>query len=290
MKNFEVILKETVKDVAKEDGLNRYLSAGGESRVLEMISREGEPDMANINDLLHEIFDKDQASSIFSIASEKYENNIVQEKDMDDMMSIVSEAASIPSDISDDVNIEKFARILQTDGDEIMSLITEARKIRMAMGKMGPERSQENEPQTVVTHTTPSVNIEPPANLIPVSEASPLPEAPKAELTLDMEISDFIKRQNEPSSLDIMDFTRYLKNKGYCFEENTVLEKIYLGIEDRKRKDREKVLEEIERFLEKYDYPSEDQIGSFIESLKNKDIRYGRHEIKSMINLALLSK
>jgi hypothetical protein len=200
---------------------------------------------------------------------------------------------------------EKFSKFFETDDEEVKSLISGARKIRMAMGKgdidiqaiesqipvnIAPDTTGKNENRAVIQ-----------AGDIKVEAASPVYEntekkleiknKPKINHNLDdnernvaREIEEFVKRQKEPTSIDIMDFTRDLKHKGYYFKDNIVLEKIYLGIEQQKKEEKQLVLEAVCKFLDSNDDPDIDDMESFIDKLKHDGIKYDRYEIRRMIS------
>ena len=100
-----------------------------------------------------------------------------------------------------------------------------------------------------------AITIKPQAIAEPVSE-------------IDREIAQFAYGQTAYSSIDIIDFIRYLKDKGYSFEECIVLEKIYVKIEERKKEARSTIEKEVEGIFKGAQAPFEPEIIGLIEHLK----------------------
>ncbi|HTY91961.1 MAG TPA: hypothetical protein VMC84_12365 [Methanocella sp.] len=107
---------------------------------------------------------------------------------------------------------------------------------------------------------------------------------------LEKEIGAFIGARKAYSSVDIMDFIRYLKDKGYHFQENSVLESVYTWVEERKSRERAALLADIQSFLDRMPWPTESEVSAYIDHKKSEGIMCESSEIKRMILVEMIRK
>lgn len=108
--------------------------------------------------------------------------------------------------------------------------------------------------------------------------------------TLEGEIRKFIVARKAYSSIDIMDFIRYLKDKGYHFQENIVLADVYTWLEERKSRERAALMADILGFLASTPWPTENEVSAFIEQKKSDGVMCESSEIKRMILVEMIRK
>lgn len=156
---------------------------------------------------------------------------------------------------SDDV----FVKYFNAPSGEVKGLIIEARRVREAMGKDLVDYGHSG---------------------LKVDTVDPI----------DREVSGFVYGRNTYTSLDIMDFVRYLKSKGYSFQESIVLQKVYEKIEKRKKDEKSSLEQQILSFLAETPSPKDDDIQRFLESLPGSGIACDRHEVRRMIRDAKLRR
>jgi hypothetical protein len=127
-----------------------------------------------------------------------------------------------------------------------------------------------------------------------VSIVKPMkPEPVRRALTreeLDAEIGRFADAASAYTSVDIMDFIRYLKDKGYQFQENSVLENVYTLLEERKSRERAVLMADIQTFLDSMPWPAESEVSAYIERKKYEGIICEASEIKRMILVEMIRK
>lgn len=152
---------------------------------------------------------------------------------------------------------EAFAKYFNAPTGEVKGLIIEARRVREAMGK------------EIVDYG----HVE-----LKVDTVDPI----------DREITGFVHGQNTHSSLDILDFTRYLKSKGYSIQECIVLEKVYEKIEQRKKEEKFALEQRIEVLLSEKRAPNEADILKFIDTLGESGLAWNGQEVRRMIRDAML--
>ena len=126
------------------------------------------------------------------------------------------------------------------------------------------------------------------ANTRPIIPAPATGELGKE--TLESEIQTFVEDRKAYSSVDIMDFIRYLKDKGYHFQENSVLESVYTWVEERKSRERALLLTDIQSFLNRMPWPTESEVSAYIDQKKSEGIMCESSEIKRMILVEMIRK
>jgi len=87
-----------------------------------------------------------------------------------------------------------------------------------------------------------------------------------------------------------MDFIRYLKDKGYHFQESSVLESVYTWVEERKSRERAALLADIQSFLDRMPWPTESEVSAYIDHKKSEGIMCESSEIKRMILVEMIRK
>jgi len=222
-----------------------------------------------------------------------------------------------------------FKKYFNADPNHVRDIVNEARRVRMAMGKSinGPVMLEADNPSPDGIMTGPvriakaviEKTLEDKPSMVevigllkmeaampePVPESSP--EAPAAEAPapaevrmphavvvpeseIDREIADFVYGQDACSSIDIMDFIRYLKDKGYSFQEYIVLEKIYVIIEEKKKAARSAIEKEVEGLFMGAQGPAEPEISGFFKRLKSAGLTYEEDDVRRMIRTAALRR
>ncbi|OPY29103.1 MAG: hypothetical protein A4E28_01090 [Methanocella sp. PtaU1.Bin125] len=213
-----------------------------------------------------------------------------------------------------------FARYFDADPGQVRDIVCEARRIRLAMGKPvtestgasgdGAADTSLHAPVTAAEATvektmdtalevapaTPDVR----AAASPVSpgpgraEPCTIPvrprEAADTEPDIDREIRQFAYGQTAHSSMDIIDFIRYLKDKGYSFEESIALEKIYVRIEERKKEDRSAIEKEVEGLFYGARAPPEQDICDLIERLRESGLVFEEMDVRRLVRVAALRR
>ena len=159
----------------------------------------------------------------------------------------------------DETGEDVFVRYFNTPSGEVKGLIIEARRVREAMGKELVDYGHEG---------------------LKIDTVDPI----------EREIAGFVYGRNSFTSLDILDFTRYLKSKEYSFQENIVLEKVYEKIEQRRKEERIVLEQRIAGFISKNPAPNGSELSSFAEGLKDLCIACDRQEVMRMIRYEQLRR
>ena len=305
------ILIDTISGHSGKEGVDRFMKKVSDQRIADTIKKDRSVELFKLMNLLLDIFPEDIASGIMDDTVLKYNEALKHITHKPGLAALRQSrdqsAANRPEAVqrikvhkvtngadtvkTDPVSV-KYAQFFNTEVSEVQDMINEARRIRAAMGKLGPEPAppemnpvdayRERQAVSEETPVTAKINSPEIAEEKPaLSEPAPIPILDDQHL--DMEIMQFIRSHKSPSSIDILDFTRYLKEKGYSIQENTILEKVYITIEEQKSKARTKLVREIRIFLDSTAWPSESDVTSFIEELKQSDTIYDEAEIKQMI-------
>jgi hypothetical protein len=297
MVDITTILQNAILLVAGNEGLARFSKAGYSSRVEKMIHPDGSLDLPRLMNVMLDVFPEEQASAIADNVLEKYVEMSGEEQKR---AEVAVEDARVEEEEPRDLSYEdNLARYLETEASDVRDMINEARKIRMAMGKGAPPKVaigeapwlQEkpravSEIRRVPDHET--VPVEPPR----VSIVKPV-EPRQVELTidrLDTEMKGFVDARKAYTSVDIMDFIRYLKDKGYHFQENSVLEGVYTWLEERKTRERAALLTDIQGFLERTPWPAESEVSAYVDQKKSEGVMCDVSEIKRMILVEMIRK
>lgn len=152
---------------------------------------------------------------------------------------------------------EIFQKYFSAPPDEVKDIVLEARKMRVAMGKEVAVFQRETE------DNDPAVRLE-------------------------REIFGFVYGSTKLSSIEIMDFTRYLRHKGYHFKDYIVLEKIYKDIEERKKENKQILEKRIEALIVADPSLTDASVYGFLENLTITGYIYDRDDVRRMIRDARL--
>jgi hypothetical protein len=239
--------------------------------------------------MLLDVFPGEQASAIMDSVlanymvraggEQKKAQVIVDGKRMD-IVPVVNEA---PCE-------ENLAKYLETDAGDVRDIINEARRIRMSMGKPIPTKVPEfPEEGTRKKPPAPPEPERPKISLVAPFVAAKKPVELNPD-TMEAEVKKFVMVRKAYTSVDIMDFIRYLKDKGYHFQENIVLENVYTRLEERKSMERAALMADIMNFLTHLPWPTESEVSAFIEMKKREGIMCDSSEIKRMILVEMIRK
>ncbi len=265
-------LQSAILYVAGIEGLDKFSRAGYVMKALKVLLPDGSIDLPKLKNMLLDVFPEEQASAIA--------DNVIANHGLE-LATIVAEDG--PSE-------DNLAKYLATDAGDVRDLINEARRIRLAMGKPVPGMA----PQVKLHAEPPEVR---PAFVVPekpsISLVAPfVPEKPAVSGpgTVEAEIRKFVMARTAYTSVDIMDFIRYLKDKGYHFQENIVLENVYTWLEERKSGERAALMADIAGFLELLPWPTEEDVSAFIERKRSEGIMCEAPEIKRMFLVEMIRK
>jgi hypothetical protein len=301
MSDIHVILQNSILYTAGIEGLARFNKAVDNGSVSSIVGQDGSLDLSRLMNMLLDVFHEEQASSIMDNTLARYMEiaNEQQAKEYAELEAVNLEAAK-PAETSPSVDNlvlqggtaavasaqayaeDEIAEYFDSDATEVRNLINEARRIRIAMGKSTPKISKKTD--------TPSPAAEEPKTPPPMDTIRKVSKSMSlSSETLEAEINDIIG-QSALVSIDPMDVIRHLKEKGYYFQENTVLEKVYSRIEERKNKIRDWILHDIQTFLENKTWPNEEDVVSYVKHIKDLGIVYDEAEIRRMILIEMIRK
>lgn len=306
MSDIETILQNSILYVAGMEGLTRFSKAGHGRNTGDIVSMDGSLDLSKLMNMLLDVFPEDQASSIMDSVLAKYVEtaNEIRAKEIEQeqarVHSIVETAMAHPDlkpqnagalpqapAVEEGTYEENLARYLETETSDVKDLINEAKRIRAMMGKSAPPHVP-----VMPAIQSPGKHVTQAPEPMPVQEhvSAAKPVAITDQASLDEEIKAFVGRSKQSSSIDIMDFIRYLKEKGYHFQENKVLEIIYTRLEERKNRERTWLMADIQSYLERNPWPGNDDVSAYIEQKKNEGIIYDGAEIRRMILVEMMRK
>jgi hypothetical protein len=294
-----IILQNAILYITGNEGLVKFGRAGHKTSTGKLVRPDGSLNLPQLMNMLLDVFPEEQASAIADEALLKYMAEVNQQAKAKEY-----EKRAVPAPVKapapEDGYENNLAKYLETDASDVRDLIEEARKIRIAMGKsLPPKIDISREPvlddlehyepvKPVISLVSPkaSVIMAPPVVMAPMAPA----QAELAADVLESEISRFMGAGKAYSSVDIIDFIRYLKDKGYHFQENTVLEKVYTWLDDRKNKERERLMVDIHDLLARTPWPTESEVSAYVEEKKSEGIMCEGSEIKRMILLEMIRK
>jgi hypothetical protein len=296
MGDIGTILRNAILYVAGNEGMDKFNKAGYDMGTRKIIHPDGSLDLQQLMNILLDVFPEEQASAIADNVLAMYVE-IASEEQKKAQVAVEGKRVEIEPSVEDDGPYEdNLAKYLATDASDVRNLINEARKIRMAMGKT-----------VMVKVTAPPEPVyhepveKPPVHVVPESPSISLvaPIVPKkdepapielSQETMEAEIRKFVMARKAYTSVDIMDFIRYLKDKGYHFQENIVLEYVYTWLEERKGRERAALMADILGFLERLPWPTENEVSAFIEQKKCDGVMCESSEIKRMILVEMIRK
>lgn len=299
MGDVATILQNAILYVAGTAGLAKFNKAGYDMGTQRIVRPDGSIDLPMLMNVLLDVFPEAQSSAIADNVLAKYVERSREEQKPVPAAKDKPPATTVPAGKSENGNSyeDNLAIYLETESSDVRDLINEARRIRMAMGKYAPPVSAaavhparapvpvepvpvQNLPSTSARAYDPARTVAPEKTDYPVPRQD-LPEA---------EIKQFVEAGKSYTSVDIMDFIRYLKDKGYHFQENIVLEKVYTLLGERKSRERAMLMADIQGFLERMPWPSEDDVAAYVDRKKNEGMVYESTEIKRMILVEMIRK
>jgi hypothetical protein len=285
------IFQNAILYVAGNEGMEKFSKAGYDTGTRKIIHPDGSLDLPKLMNILLDVFPEEQASAIADNVLAKYVETASEEENKA-QVAVEDRGVEVGPVAKDEPYEDNLARYLVTDASDVRDLINEARRIRIAMGK--PVTMKVTMPPL-----SPGPVSQEPARAEPekpaISIVAPIvpkagPEAEMSSEALDEEIRKFVMARKAYTSVDIMDFIRYLKDKGYHFQENIVLENVYTWLEERKSRERAALMADILGFLERLPWPTENEVSAFIEQKKNDGIMCEGSEIKRMILVEMIRK
>lgn len=253
MGDFLAILQDAIVHVAGSEGLEKFQRAGKSEEAKRISGTDGSLDLQELMGMLGGVFTDEQSSAIADRVLAGY---------------VGVKAVEGDGEARDEACADSLAKYLEADAGDMRGLLDEARRIRVAMGK--ESRAAE------------------PIHPIHVSHPQEPREEGPGEATLDGEVRNFVRSRRAPTSVEIMDFIRYLRDKGYPFQEKVILEKVYEEIEELKSLERVKLIEDIQAFLKGVPWPSEGEVSAYIERKKGEGVLCERAEIKRMILMEMI--
>ena len=299
MVDMGIILQNAILYISGNEGLIKFSRAGHKTGTGKIVRPDGSLDLPQLMNMLLDVFPEEQASAITDEVLAKYmeaANERARAEEYEER-AVPAPVKAPESEVSYENNLAKY---LETEASDVRDLIEEARKIRIAMGKSPPPKIDlSREPvlndlahyepvKPVISLVSPkaSVIMAPPVVMAPTAPA----QAELAADVLESEINRFMGEGKAYSSVDIIDFIRYLKDKGYHFQENTVLEKVYTWLDDRKNKERDRLMVDIHDMLTRTPWPTESEVSVYVEEKKSEGIMCEGSEIKRMILLEMIRK
>ena len=298
------IVQSAILYIAGNEGLIKFRKAGYTTKMQKLVYPDGSLDLPGLMDMLLDVFPEVQASEITDNIMAKFmeppgEDTAKPAFAADTKIKPPVRAEAPPEPEKDDVYEDNLAKYLETDASDVRDLINEARRIRMAMGKSPPPKismpkapvPEEPQQEIQIPEYEPQLPVK--SRFEPIKPPAVATQTAFAEMppdVLDAEINSFIVGRKSYTSIDIMDFIRYLKDKGYHFQENTVLEKVYIWLEERKNRERDQLMADIQGFLANTPWPSENEVTAYIEKKKNDGAMCEGDEIKRMILVEMIRK
>lgn len=301
MSDIHVILQNSILYTAGIEGLARFNKTVDTDSISGIVGQDGSLDLSRLMNMLLDVFHEEQASSIMDntlarymeIANEQQAKEYaILEAGIPESAKPVETGAIGGSVVQQEGNVavagtqayaeDEIAEYFESDATEVRTLINEARRIRMAMGKATPKIGKKPE--------TPSKSVEEPRAPQPMDTIRKMSKSMSlSNEILDTEIDDILGN-SVIVSIDPMDVIRHLKEKGYYFQENTVLEKVYSKIEERKNKIRDWILHDIQIFLEDKTWPNEVDVVAYVQHIRDIGIVYDEAEIRRMILIEMIRK
>jgi hypothetical protein len=302
MGEIRMILQNAILYVTGNEGMEKFNRAGYDAGTHKIMHPDGSLDLPQLMNILLDVFPEEQASAITDNVLAKY----VEMASMEQKKAQVAVEGKMveiePAMAGDGPYEDNLANYLATDASDVRDLINEARRIRLAMGKpvtvkvTAPPEPVYQEPAPIKKPSAfaelekPIISIVAP--ILP-KKAEPKEEPAHIEFSQEMleaEIRKFVMARKAYTSVDIMDFIRYLKDKGYHFQENIVLENVYTWLEERKGRERAALMADILGFLERLPWPTENEVSAFIERKKCDGVMCESSEIKRMILVEMIRK
>jgi hypothetical protein len=311
MSSVEEILRKSIEDKCGLGGLMRFNA----TYTGDFETTDGKPDIPGISAAINNAFPADQAAIIVAAVTKKLE-----------LQRLTANSDGKAPDVSPGESQEvlpAFAMYFNADPNHVRDIVDEARRMRVAMGKSVPSQwaphpdkvaenkmPEENAPaETARTEKVTEVKIAIEAQAKPQEADRPLPVKPLASPAapvvarqpsrnataeplspIDEEIRQFVYGRTACTSIDIIDFIRYLKDKEYSLQEYIVLEKIYVRIEERKKEARFAIEKEIEGLIDETQTPGESDIRGLLRRLCEAGLVFEEEDVRRMIRGAVLRR
>jgi hypothetical protein len=275
---------------------------------------DGEPDLPAINEAICKTFPPDQATGIMVAVTKKL--GILPSLPV---LEAAASAAESPQDNGPDGTVT-LAKYFNADPNSVRDIVAEGRRMRLAMGKpiveppgQPAERpadtgvaagkaateavaEKKTEKAVEILRTAPggttagSPAVPKPAKMPGLTAVIKLRPVAEPVPEIDREIERFAYRQTAYTSIDIIDFIRYMKDKGYSFEESIVLEKIYVKIENRKKEARSTIEKEVEGIFDGARTPAEPDISRLIGRLRKNGLVFEEEDVRRLARVAALRR
>lgn len=175
---------------------------------------------------------------------------------------------------------EAPAAFADSEAGEVRDIIQEARRIRTAMGKAVPAAGIQGEGRE--GQRRPRIDIDRfTANTWPTTAGSA-----GAELSpgvLDGEMRAFFAARRTFSGRDVADFIRHLKDKGYRFRENSILESVDALAAEQRGRDAAALSADVRGFVDRCPWPAECDVSAYIEGKRREGVACAPSEIRRMI-------
>jgi hypothetical protein len=306
MNYIEEILCESIEDECGLAGHMRFNALYSCS----FETADGQPDTAGIRAAVNGAFPEDRAAAIMAAVTKK----------LDQAGKFRKNQPPAPAEGQDGSQV--FAKYFNVDPNQVRDIVHEARRLRSAMGKSMPSQWAPHSDKGVVTPapgtearveaaltekvTEIKIAVEErttPVAEKPLPEKAPTPADPPAPVVLrppriivepasavDEEVRRFVYDRTAYTSIDIMDFIRYLKDKGYSLQDYIVLEKIYVTIEERKKEARFAIEQEIEGLFDVKQAPGESDIRGLLRRLCEAGLVFEEEDVRRKIRGAALRR
>jgi hypothetical protein len=277
-------------------------------------TEDNRPDLPAISGAINHAFPQEQAEIIMATVTMKLGNT--PQASMPAAQPAQKGKTTVPAfdnhESSNQVGTPAFMKYFNADPNVVQDIVSEARRIRLAMGKTivmpaglpaestadlfiagskAPAEKAVEIPRAspqVTTINRPTVP-EPVKSPTVTAVSKPGPVA-KQVSEIDREIEQFAYGHTAYSSIDIIDFIRSMKDKGYSFEDCIVLEKIYVTIEERKKEAQYTIEKEVEGIFKGAQAPFEPEIIGLIEHLKETGLVFEEVDVRRMIRVAALRR
>jgi hypothetical protein len=308
MSNVEEILRESIENKCGLGGLMRFNALYTGS----FETADGRPDLPGIGAAINGAFPADQAATIMAAVTRKIDSGRQPANGHAAATHVRpgSESRVVP---------QAFAKYFDADPNNVLDIVNEARRMRAAMGKSMPSQWAPHSDRAIVSEgrkadapaetalaekvteiktaveeraKTPEPEKQPAEKAPPARQATVTPRPPRVIAeplsAADEEIRRFVYGRTACTSIDIIDFIRYLKDKGYSLQEYIVLEKIYVTIEERKKEARFAIEKEIEGLIGGTKAPEEPDIGGLLQRLREAGLVFEEEDVRRMIRRAVL--
>ncbi|HTX43437.1 MAG TPA: hypothetical protein VMC61_01815, partial [Methanocella sp.] len=137
MRDIMTILQNAILYVAGNEGIAKFNKAGYGSVAKDIVHADGSLDLPRLMNIMLDVFPEEQASAIADNVLAKY-------VEMPDEEKKIPQAKPDEAPVPDENGMsyeDNLANYLETEASDVQDLINEARLIRMAMGKVAPQKA-----------------------------------------------------------------------------------------------------------------------------------------------------